>query len=113
MTDSDRLRIVRDLYAAWESGDRDVAEQLLGDDFTFSAPPDVGINHATYFERCWPNSTTTAAFDYQRLIEAKDEVIVTYDATRTDGRRFRNTEIFGFDGDKINRVEVYFGWDVE
>jgi len=27
--------------------------------------------------------------------------------------RFRNTEIFGFGGDKISRVEVYFGWDVE
>jgi ketosteroid isomerase-like protein len=113
MIDSDRLRIVRDLYAAWESGDRDVFEQLLADDFTFSAPPDVGINRATYFERCWPNSATTVAFDYQRLFEPKDEVIVTFEASRTDGRRFRNTEIFGFDGDKINRMEVYFGWDVE
>jgi hypothetical protein len=34
-------------------------------------------------------------------------------STASDGRRFRNTEIFGFDGDKISRVEVYFGWDVE
>lgn len=25
----------------------------------------------------------------------------------------RNTEIFGFDGDKISRVEAYFGWDVD
>jgi hypothetical protein len=32
---------------------------------------------------------------------------------RPDGRRVRNTEIFGFDGNKISRVEVYFGWDVE
>jgi hypothetical protein len=36
-------------------------------------------------------------------------MIVTYEATRTDGRRFRNTEIFGFGGDKISRVEVNFG----
>ena len=32
----------------------------------------------------------------------------------TDGRRFRNTEILGFDeADRIRRVEVYFGWDLE
>jgi hypothetical protein len=38
---------------------------------------------------------------------------VTYIATRVDGTRFRNTEIHGFDGDKVSRVEVYFGWDLE
>ena len=54
-----------------------------------------------------------ARFEYERLLEANDEVFVTYEATRNDGRRFRNTEIFGFDGDQISRVEVYFGWDVE
>lgn len=37
----------------------------------------------------------------------------TYEATKTDGRRFRNTEILGFDGDRVSGVEVYFGWDVE
>jgi ketosteroid isomerase-like protein len=110
---SERLQTVRDVYGAFESGDRDVAEQRLSDDFVFSAPPDVGIDRETYFERCWPNSETIKAFEYERLFEANDEVIVTYEATRTDGRRFRNTEIFGFDGDKISRVEVYFGWDVQ
>jgi hypothetical protein len=40
-------------------------------------------------------------------------VIVTYESTKTDGRRFRNTEVLTFDGDRICRVEVYFGWDVE
>jgi hypothetical protein len=34
-----------------------------------------------------------------------------YEATRTDGTRFRNTEIHGFRGEEIVRVEVYFGWD--
>jgi ketosteroid isomerase-like protein len=107
-----RLKVVRAVYGAYESGDRAVVEQHLSDDFTFSAPPDVGIDRATYFERCWPGSETTEAFEFERLFEANDEVIVTYEATRTDGRRFRNTEIFGFDGDRISRVEVYFGWDI-
>ena len=113
MAAGDRIQVVRDLYGAWESGDRDAVEQLLSDGFTFSAPPDVGIDRATYFERCWPNAGTTESFEFQRLFEANDEVVVTYEATKTDGRRFRNTEIFGFEGDQISRVEVYFGWDVE
>jgi ketosteroid isomerase-like protein len=110
---ADRLQTVRDCYGAFESGDRSVVEQHLSDDFTFSAPPDVGIDRATYFERCWPNAATTEAFEYERLFEADDEVFVTYEATSTDGSRFRNTEIFTFDGDKISRVEVYFGWNIE
>jgi hypothetical protein len=47
-----------------------------------------------------------------RLIEAGDEVIVTYEATKADGQRIRNSEIHTFDDDKISRVEVYFGWDL-
>ena len=107
-----RLQVVRDCYAAYESGDRRLVEQHLTEDFTFSAPPDVGIDRATYFERCWPNANAITAYDFPRLLEAGDEVLVTYEATRTDGSRFRNTEIFGFDGDRIRSVEVYFGWDL-
>jgi ketosteroid isomerase-like protein len=110
---SDRLKVVRDVYGAYESGDRGVVERHLSENFTFSAPPDVGIDRGTYFERCWPNSEATKAFEFQRLFEANDEVVVTYEAKTTDGRRFRNTEIFGFEGDQISRVEVYFGWDIE
>jgi hypothetical protein len=85
----------------------------LAEDFVFSAPPDVGIDRATYFERCWPNAGMIESYEFERLFEADGEVIVTYEAMKTDGRRIRNTEIFGFEGDKISRVEVYFGWDVD
>jgi hypothetical protein len=44
--------------------------------------------------------------------EVGDEVLVTYEATKTDGRRFRNTEILGFEDGKISRMEVYFGWNL-
>jgi hypothetical protein len=37
----------------------------------------------------------------------------TYECTRTDGTRFRNTEVLTFDRDQISKVEVYFGWDLE
>jgi ketosteroid isomerase-like protein len=107
-----RIDTVKACYRAYETRDRDLIEGLLADDLTFSAPPDVGIDRATYFERCWPAAGTTERFDYIRLTEVGDEVLVTYEATRTDGGRFRNTEIFGFDGDLISEVEVYFGWDL-
>ena len=113
MTDQDRLKIVRDCYRAYETGERGLIDQHLSDDFVFSAPPSVGINRTTYFERCWPGSETTARFEFERLFEYEDEVVVTYEATRTNGQRFRNTEIHRFDGDKVAAVEVYFGWDVE
>jgi ketosteroid isomerase-like protein len=112
MPDSDRIQTARDVYGAYASGDRSIVEQALSDDFTFFSPPDPGIDRATYFERCWPNSELLEAFEFVRLIEAGDEVIVTYESTKTDGGRFRNTEVLTFAGDKICRAEVYFGWNL-
>ena len=112
MPDHDRLQIVRDTFGAYESGDRTVLERILSDDFTFYSPADVGIDRARYFERCWPNAGQLKAFEFVRLVELGDEVLVTYESTRTDGSRFRNTEILTFDGDRLRRVEVYFGWNL-
>ncbi len=53
------------------------------DDFSFYSPLDVGLDRAGYFERCWPGSGQGQTFDFLRLIEAGDEVIVT---TRWPGR---------------------------
>jgi ketosteroid isomerase-like protein len=113
MRAKDRLQLVRDIYGAYESGDRQVVEELLTDDFTFYSPADVGIDRATYFERCWPNAELIEAFEFKRLVDAGDEVVVTYESTKTDGRRFRNTEVLTFDADKICTAEVYFGWDLD
>jgi ketosteroid isomerase-like protein len=108
----DRLKLARDSYAAYESGDRHLLEELLSDDFTFYSPYDVGIDRRTYFERCWPNAELIQGFEFKRLVEAGDEVIVTYESTKTDGRRFRNTEVLTFEDGRIRRAEVYFGWDL-
>jgi ketosteroid isomerase-like protein len=113
MPAQDRLRLARDSYGAYESGDRRIIEELLSDDFTFYSPPDPGIDRATYFDRCWPNSELIESFDFKRLLDAGDEVIVTYESTKTDGKRFRNTEVLTFEGNKICKAEVYFGWDLE
>ena len=109
---ADRKQLARDMYDAYARSDRDLVERMIADDFVFFSPPDPGIDRAKYFERCWPNAGSTDKFDYVRLIEHGDEVIVTYEVTKTDGGRFRNTEVLTFDGDRLVRAEVYFGWDI-
>jgi ketosteroid isomerase-like protein len=109
----DRLKLARDSYKAYETGDRKLIEGLLTDDFTFYSPPDPGIDRTQYFERCWPNSGAIEGYEFKRLVELGDEVLVTYEATKTGGKRFRNTEILTFAGDKICRAEVYFGWNLQ
>ena len=108
-----RIDIARETYEAFAAGDRDVVEQRLGTQFTFSAPPDPLLDRDGYFERCWPGAGSNQSFEFKRLVEAGDEVIVTYERARADGDRGRNTEILTFDGDQIVRAEVYFGWDVK
>jgi ketosteroid isomerase-like protein len=107
---TDRSELARAMYRAFAAADRRAVERLLADDFTFSSPPDPSLDRAGYFERCWPNAGGVEAFDFVRLIESGDEVVATYEATRTDGTRFRNTEVLTFAGDKLARAEVYFGW---
>ena len=113
MAAEDRLQLARDAYRAYETGDRSLLEELLSEDFTFFSPPDPGIDRETYFERCWPNADLIESFEFKRLVESGDEVIVTYESRKTDGRRFRNTEVLRFEDGKICRTEVYFGWDLD
>jgi ketosteroid isomerase-like protein len=109
---SDRLQLARAVYGAFASGDRQALEDLVADDFSFHAPPDPQLDRAGYFERCWPNADLIESFEFVRLVENGDEVIVTYESTKTDGKRFRNTEVLTFVGDKMVEAEVYFGWDL-
>ncbi len=44
---SDRLKLARDAYRAYESQDRELIDSLLADDFVFYSPPDPGIDRAT------------------------------------------------------------------
>jgi SnoaL-like domain len=112
MSTSDRTQRAREMYRAFAAGDRDAVERSLADDFTFSSPLDVGLDRAGYFERCWPGAGKGQKFDFVRLIESGDEVVVTYEMTRADGGRGCNTEVLTFRGDEIVGAEVYFGWDL-
>jgi hypothetical protein len=110
---ADRLQRAREAYRAYETGNREAIEELLSAEFRFYSPADVGVDRVAYFHRCWPNAARLKAFEFVRLIEVGDEVVVTYEATRIDGSRFRNTEVLTFDGERICRAEVYFGWELE
>ncbi|MBV9423267.1 MAG: nuclear transport factor 2 family protein [Solirubrobacterales bacterium] len=112
MAIQDRVQRARALYEAFAAGDRDSVQRSFTDDFLFFSPLDVGLDRAGYFERCWPGSGQGQRFHFVRLIESGDEVVVTYEMTKRDGSRGRNSEILTFRGDRIRQAEVYFGWDL-
>jgi ketosteroid isomerase-like protein len=109
---SDAIAIVKQCYQAYVDKDRAKIEAVLADDFHFTSPLDNRLDRKTYFERCWPNSETTAGFDYKNLVEDGDRVFVTYEGTHANGKRFRNTEILTVRNGKIVDAEVYFGWNI-
>ena len=80
--------------------------------FSLHEPLDNRIDRATYFARCWPNSASTAGFDFVHLVPHGNKVFATYEGRNTDGRRFRNTEILTVRNGLITDVEVYFGWSI-
>ena len=112
MSGHDRAALARACYESYETGDRDALERLIADEFEFWSPQDDGIDRATYFERCWPAHELHHRFEIVREHVHGDEVVVTYEAERTDGSRFRNTEVLTFAGDRCAKVEVYFGWNL-
>jgi ketosteroid isomerase-like protein len=107
-----KLQLAQQSYEAFAAGDRKFFEQHLADDFTFSSPLDVRLDREGYFKRCWPGSGKSQKFNLLRLIEHDDEVVVTYEMTKPNGDKGRNTEILRIENDKIVSVEVYFGWDI-
>lgn len=104
--------IARAMYRAYETGDPSALHDHLAPDLQFFSPADPGIDLPTYWERCWPNAGRTDHFEFTRLVESGDEVIVTYEAVTGAGSRFRNTEVLTFRKDQVIRVEVYFGWNL-
>jgi SnoaL-like domain len=107
-----QAQLARELYEAFAAGDRDHVELLLTDDFRFSSPVDPDLDRAGYFERCWPGAGQGQQFDFARMLEVGDELVVTYEMTMGDRGRGRNTEVITFRGDQICRAEVYFGWNL-
>lgn len=106
---SEKPEIIRALFAAYLTNDRNVVENYLTDDFRFTSPYDDEIDKATYFARCWKNSDWIARHELEKILVEGNDAFVTYRCLAKDGKSFRNTEFFRFEGDKIKRIDVYFG----
>jgi hypothetical protein len=106
------LDLARARLKAYVDKDRTAIEALLADDYHFSSPIDNELDRATYLRRCWPNSEKTSSFDEVIATEDGNRAVIVYEAAAAGGHRFRNCEVTTARGDKIVRVEVYFGWDM-
>jgi ketosteroid isomerase-like protein len=101
--------IIRAVFAAYLANDRKAVADYLTDDFRFTSPYDDGIDKATYFARCWQKPDWIERHELEKILVEDSEAFVTYRCHARDGKSFRNTEFFHFDGDKIKRIDVYFG----
>lgn len=111
---SSHIDLAKKFYLAFSKADRDFVEKLLSPRFVFSAPPNPLLNRKEFFEICWKGGAGKLHnYEFIRLIEHGNEVIVTYEFLKPDGKKGRNTEIITFDGNEIICSEVYFGWGIE
>ena len=109
MAATDKADIIRALFAAYMSNDRKSIEDTFTDNFRFTTPYDDEIDKATYFVRCWRNTEWIERHELERIFVEGDEAFVTYKCVARGGKNFRNTEFFSFEGDKVKRIDVYFG----
>jgi ketosteroid isomerase-like protein len=105
---TDKATIIRALFAAYRDKKRQVVDDALADDFTFTSPWDDAIGKAEYFRRCWPASERIESNEVERIFVQGNEAFVTY-RVRNKGDEFRNTEFFVFEGDRVRSIDVYFG----
>jgi ketosteroid isomerase-like protein len=106
---SGKSDIIRAVFAAYLANDRQAVEDYLTDDFRFTSPYDDEIDKATYFARCWKLSEWIERHELEKILVEGSDAFVTYRCHAKDGKSFRNTEFFCFEGDKIKRIDVYFG----
>ena len=109
MAAADKTGIIRALFAAYLANDRERVEEFFTPDFRFTSPYDDALDRATYFARCWKGGDWIARHELERIVVDGSEAFVTYLCVAKDGKSFRNTEFFAFQGDKISRIDVYFG----
>jgi len=105
--------LVRKCFSAYELKDRQMIEDLLSDDFTFTSPLDDRIDRTEYFKRCWPNSENIRNFQIENLFENGNEAFVRYECETQAGKKFRNTEWFRFKEGKLKEVQVFFGEETQ
>jgi ketosteroid isomerase-like protein len=109
MASTSKADRIRAIFAAYLADDRKFVEDAFSEDFRFTSPYDDSIDKPTYFERCWNNSDWIERHELERIFVEGEEAFVTYRCVAKDGKTFRNVEFFVFEGDKVKRIDVYFG----
>jgi ketosteroid isomerase-like protein len=109
MAGANKADTIRRIFAAYLANDRQFVENAFSDDFRFTSPYDDALDKPAYFERCWNNSDWIERHELEKIFVEGDEAFVTYRCIAKDGRTFRNTEFIVFDGNKVKRIDVYFG----
>ena len=109
MSGNNKSEIIRAIFAAYLSNDRAAVEDFLTDDFRFTSPYDDEIDKASYFARCWRGSDWIERHALEKIVVEGNAAFVTYQCLAKGGKAFRNTEFFVFEGDRIRRIDVYFG----
>ncbi len=109
MPSTDKAGTIRAIFAAYLANDRQRVEDAFTDEFHFTSPYDDNLDKPAYFARCWRDSGWIASHELERILADGDAAFVTYRCVAKDGKSFRNTEFFAFDGDKVKRIDVYFG----
>ena len=109
MASSSKTESVRQLFAAYLSNDRKAVEAVFTDDFRFTSPFDDEVDKVTYFERCWRVADWIELQTLEKIMVEGEAAFVTYRCVAKGGKSFRNTEFFSFEGDRIRRIDVYFG----
>ena len=104
-----RSDLIRALFAAYRANDRKAVEDSFTGDFRFTSQYDDTIDKPTYFARCWRDSGWIERQQLERIFVDGDAAFVTYQVVTKDGKSFRNTEFFRFDGERISGIDVYFG----
>jgi len=109
-TTIDLSNLVKNIFHAYETKDKSACEKMLTDDFTFTSPNnDDHISKDAYFERCWSFSEQNPVYEFEKIVVSGEDVFVLYNCVTKTNKKFRNTELFKFEKDKIKAVEVYFG----
>src|SRR5712675_2600467 len=108
-----KAEIIRAVFAAYMANDRKAVEDAFADDFRFTSPYDDEIDKTTYFARCWRVTDWIERHELERIFVEGNGAFVTYKCIAKGGKSFRNTEFFSFEGDKVKRIDVYFGASFE
>ena len=112
MISANKTEIIRNLFAAYLSNDRQAVEAVFTDDFRFTSPYDDEIDKATYFERCWRVSDWIERQDLERIMVDGEAAFVTYRCVAKSGKSFRNTEAYTLRGRQDQAYRRLFRCDL-